>query len=78
MAVRMRFPQQAVDELRKADPDTQVTTNFVRKLLAEGKVPFIYVGRRRLLNYDILLEYLNTGHTGQKNLIVSGTIRPIL
>ena len=30
--VRMRFPAQALEELRKDDPDTPVTLNLIRTL----------------------------------------------
>ena len=58
MSVRMRFPAQALEELRREDPGTQVTLNFISRLAASGKIPYVLIGRRRLLNYDALLEYL--------------------
>ena len=54
----MRFPAQALDELRKDDPNTPVTLNYIRALAASGRVPVVKVGRRRLINYDAMLEYL--------------------
>lgn len=58
MAVRMRFPTQALEELRKDDPGTQVTLHYIRALARQGLIPCVQIGRRRLLNYDALLEYL--------------------
>lgn len=58
MSVRMRFAAQALEELHKEDPETPVTLHYVRSLAASGKVPVVRVGRRRLINYDALLEYL--------------------
>lgn len=58
MAVRMRFPAQAVEELHREDPGCQITLNFVRGLAKSGKIPCVHIGRRYLLNYDALLEYL--------------------
>lgn len=58
MSVRMRFPAQALEELRKADPDTPVTLHFIRSLARKGLIPCVQIGRRRLLNYDALVEYL--------------------
>lgn len=59
MAARMRFVQQALDELKKEDPNTNVTEHYLRQLVKSGAVPTVTVGRnRKLLNYDKLLEYL--------------------
>ena len=58
--VRMRFPAQALEDLRKADPETPVTLNMIRRLMKTGAVPSVPVGggKRRLVNYDALLAYL--------------------
>ena len=56
--VRMRFPTQALEELRKDDTDTPVTLNFIRTLVRRGDIPCVQVGRGRLINYDALLAYL--------------------
>lgn len=58
MSVRMRFPAQALEELRRDDPGTQVTLHYLRTLARKGLVPCVQIGRRRLLNYDALLDYL--------------------
>ncbi|HJC22020.1 MAG TPA: helix-turn-helix domain-containing protein [Candidatus Butyricicoccus avicola] len=56
--VRMRFPAQALEELRKDDPATPVTLNMIRTLIRRGIIPSVKVGRGRLINYDELLHYL--------------------
>lgn len=58
--VRMRFVQQALDELRRIDPQTPVSLSFIRRLVKTGAVPSVPVGNgnRRLLNFDALCEYL--------------------
>ncbi len=56
--VRMRFPAQALEELRKDDPDTPVTLNLIRTLVRRGTVPSVQVDRGRLINYDALLDFL--------------------
>ena len=58
-SVRMRYPQQALEELRKEDPDTSVTLHFIRSLVKSGKIPSIRIGRGYLLNYDALVQYLS-------------------
>lgn len=56
--VRMRFPAQALEELRKDDPDTPVTLNLIRTLARRGVIPSVKVGRGRLINYDALIDFL--------------------
>ena len=59
--IRMRFPQQALEELRRIDPQTPVSLSFIRRLVKTGAVPSVPVGagRRRLVNLDALIEYLS-------------------
>ena len=58
--IRMRFPQQALTELRQLDPETPVTLSMIRRLVKTGAVPSVPVGagKRRLLNFDALCAYL--------------------
>lgn len=55
---RMRYPAQALAELKKDDPDTPITLNFIRNLVKRGLIPSIKVGRGYLINYNALLDYL--------------------
>lgn len=55
---RMRYPAEAMEELRREDPNTRVTLHLIRSLVKCGLVPSIRVGRGYLLNFDKLLEYL--------------------
>ena len=58
--VRMRFAAQALNELRKLDPETPVTLRFIKQLMRAGAIPSVPVGNgnRRLLNFDALVAYL--------------------
>ena len=58
--VRMRFPADALAELRKLDPQTPVSLSFIRRLVKTGAVPSVPVGNgnRRLVNFDSLCAYL--------------------
>ncbi len=58
--VRMRFPADALAELRKLDPQTPVSLSFIRRLVKTGAVPSVPVGNgnRRLVNFDALCAYL--------------------
>lgn len=65
--VRMRFPQQALEELRRVDPQTPVSLSFIRRLVKTGAVPSVPVGNgnRRLVNFDALIEFLSNPPTEQ-------------
>lgn len=58
-AIRMRFPAQALEEIRKTDPETPVSLKMIRRLMKSGAIPSVPVGNgnRRLINYDALLSY---------------------
>lgn len=62
-APRMRYIDAAVAMLKEADPETPVTVYMIRQLVAAGTIPSIAIGRRRLLNYDVLEDYL--AHPGR-------------
>ena len=57
---RMRFPQQVVEELRRIDPNTQVSEKMIRRLMAQGVIPSVAVGngRRKLTSLDAVIEHL--------------------
>ncbi len=63
--VRMRFAQDCVEELRREDPDTPISLNYIRALAKQGVVPSVPIGKRRLINFDALCEYLAAPHTEQ-------------
>jgi excisionase family DNA binding protein len=74
---RMRYPQQALELLKKEDPGTQVTVNFIRSLAKSGQIPTVKIGRRRLINYDKFLEYLADPPEVQSIDNRGGSIRPV-
>ncbi len=65
--VRMRFPAQALEELRMIDPQTAVTLPMIRRLVKSGAIPSVPVGNgnRRLLNFDALLNFLTAPTEGK-------------
>ncbi|MEG1868991.1 MAG: hypothetical protein RR219_08700 [Clostridiales bacterium] len=78
MAVaRMRFAHQAIEQLRQEDPNTPITVHYLRHLMKSGAIPTVKIGNnRRLVNYDILLEYLAQSHDETEKGY--GTIRRVL
>ena len=56
--IRMRLFDEAVQEIKKLDPQCAISKNFVRQLVLSGKIPCVMAGRKRLINFDALLDYL--------------------
>lgn len=55
---RMRLLKEAAAEIKQLDPDSAVTPYFIRHLALEGKIKSVMAGRKRLINFDDLLQYL--------------------
>lgn len=55
---KMRFPKQALEELKRIDPETPIKVGYIRKLVHTGVIPSVAIGKRRLLKLDSLLDYL--------------------
>lgn len=56
---RMRLQKEAMEYIREKDPSTAITPHALRALVLSGTLPCVSVGRRRLINLDILDEYLD-------------------
>lgn len=59
---KMRFPQQALEELRRLDPETPIKVNYIRKLIKTDTIPYVKIGNRCLINFDAFLDYLAAPH----------------
>ena len=55
---RMRTAPGALEIIKELDPGTAVTLRYVRRLIATGEVPHVDVGRKKLVNVDLLLKFL--------------------
>ena len=60
---RMRTLDKCAVMRRELDPDTAVSKHYVRRLALTGEIPTVMCGRKRLINFDKLIEYLNEPHT---------------
>lgn len=60
---RMRVASKAAAELKKMDPDTYLTEKALRRLMHEGRIPFVTVGKRQLINIDWIIEQLAAGES---------------
>ncbi len=55
---RMRTAEGCLAVIKALDPDTAVTLRYIRRLIATGEIPCCPVGRKKLVNVDLLLDYL--------------------
>ena len=54
----MRTVHEAAQELKAIDEHTAVTEYHIRQLALSGVLPRVQAGRKLLINFDLLLEYL--------------------
>lgn len=59
---RMRTAEKVLQEIKKIDPDTEVTLHYLRSLIRAGAVPVVSCGRKKLVNLDSVLELLASGY----------------
>lgn len=64
MAVpRMRTAERVLEEIKAADPNTEVTLCYIRQLIRAEAVPVVACGRKKLVNVDSIMELLANGYT---------------
>ena len=56
--MRMRTLPEAIRHIRETDPQTAFTPHALRMLVLSGKFPHIKIGTKRLVNVDLLEDYL--------------------
>ena len=56
---RYRTVKQAVEELKQADEKSAVTEYYIRGLVLSGKLPYMAVGRKKLIDLNVLIDYLS-------------------
>ena len=75
---RMRLIAEAYNELHTSDPNTALTLCGLRRLVNENIIPHIRVGRKIIINYDFLLEFLSIPHPAMEEANVVGQIRRVI
>lgn len=58
---RMRTLPKAMEEIKKADPETQFTLAALRKMIDRGYIGCVPFGNYRLVDLDKLLALLSEG-----------------
>jgi len=56
---RMRTLIQAIAEIQKMDSDTAFTLTALRRKTRSGEIPSIMIGKKNLVNLDVVISYLN-------------------
>lgn len=66
--LRMRTITEAHTELIQKDPNTAVSKRALDRLVREEKIPCVHIGRKRLINMDILENYLGQCGTASSQI----------
>lgn len=59
--VKLRLISEVFVQLKQDDPDTAITLCALRRMVKAGDIPTVRVGRKALINYDLLLQHLYAG-----------------
>ncbi len=65
---RMRTVDQTVAYFREIDPQTAVNPTMIRGMLKQGKIKFVKVGAKFLINLDWFEQWLNNPVVEEDNL----------
>jgi len=57
----MRTINEAVILIKESDPDSAITYHSIRKLCDQNVFTVVKIGKKYLINFDELLNYLNIG-----------------
>jgi hypothetical protein len=74
---RMRTAHQAAEHFKQQDPDTSFTEYHINRLIQNGTIPVFKSGRRRLINLDVLINYLSSANAEQAKKCEYGKIRRV-
>ncbi len=77
---RMRTAEKVLEEIKREDPETEVTLHYIRRLIKTGAVPVVACGRKKLVNVDDIQSLLAQGYEipEDKNNMAYGQIRRVV
>ena len=75
--MRMRTQAEVIKHIKEIDPDTALTPWALRGMILSGKIPSVQVGRKRLINMDMIEEYLSPKSEPEPAQGNYGVIRPL-
>lgn len=56
---RLRTIPKIVEEIKKLDPESEITVRFVREGIANGKIPVMRLGNTMLARLDDVIAYFD-------------------
>ena len=65
MVDRIRTIDTPYEEIRKNDPDTAISRNYIRQIVRDGTIPSIRTGNKYLVSMQVLEEYIKSQTTVQ-------------
>lgn len=74
---RMRTAPEAIKEIQELDPKSSLTLTALRRMMKTGEIPVTYINTKRLVNLDLLIEYLYRDNTELASSTEYGKIRRI-
>lgn len=74
---RMRTAPEAIKEIHELDPKSGLTLTALRRMMKTGEIPVTYINTKRLVNLDLLIEYLYRDNVEPASSVVYGKIRRI-
>lgn len=54
---RIRTIEKAFEEIKRLDPETCITRNFIKNLIINGDIPYRKTGNRFLIDVDNVINY---------------------
>lgn len=75
---RMRTIAESARMLKEDDPGTAITYNAIRSKVLTGEIPHVSVGRKRLVDYDQMLEVLKNPPVQSNAQMEYGVIRRVV
>ena len=63
---RMRTLDEAYAEVKRMDKNTSLSKYYIRQLALSGKIPILMCGRKRLINLDGLISYINSRYAAEE------------
>ena len=73
---KIRTIAEAIEEIKRLDPETAITARFIKEGIADGKIPIIRVGNKVLVNMSSIFAFLE-GEAVYETVTTVNSIRRI-
>lgn len=73
---KIRTISEAIEEIKRLDPETAITARFIKEGIADGKIPIIRVGNKILVNMSSIFAFLE-GEAVYETVTTVNSIRRI-